>query len=417
MFNIRIAYANLPPFVIVENVHGNDVLDGFMPQIVKAVARELKWNVTYIKEPEDVYGIWENGTWTGMVGMLYRNEVDLILNPILPKKEVLEFARFTNPITVEAYTFLSGKKTEEPGFFLYFSVLRYTVWITVLMTLVLVSLTSAFLYGRIRETRDLQSISYKYFWKYLADMFRQNPTEKYLLRESDSSLSMMLPILATLWIICIGLVMNAFQSLLVSKLTVKKSQPYVDSMADILKTDKTIPIVPIEIGIQDALENSGIDLYEEVWKKVEKNMWPGKDVFLDKTIIAVQDGKYCIIHGKLILRNILGEFFKKHSFCQLHISEHFFFPFPLLLAMNREIPEYIFDHFNLGLTRLLGADIAGRTFKAAAEVSNYCTSYSDSELKPLGTKNIYGVLLMWAAGLSVSILALLCEIMNKRFYG
>ncbi|GBM02508.1 hypothetical protein AVEN_76541-1 [Araneus ventricosus] len=61
-----------------------------------------------------------------MVGMLYRNDVDLILNPILPKVKILEFARFTNPITVEAYTILSGKKTEEAGFFLYFSVLHYT---------------------------------------------------------------------------------------------------------------------------------------------------------------------------------------------------------------------------------------------------------------------------------------------------
>ncbi|GBM02511.1 hypothetical protein AVEN_76543-1 [Araneus ventricosus] len=303
-----------------------------------------------------------------------------------------------------------------PNFLLIFSVRIFQVWIAVFATLVLVSLTSAFVYRRIREASDFKRMSYKYFWRYLADMFRQNPDEKYLLRGSNAHISILLPLLATLWIICIGLVMNAFQSLLVSKLTVKKSQPYVDTMADILKTDKTIPIVPVEIGIQDVLEGSGIRIYEEVWNKVKKNIWPGKYVFLDKTITAVQDGKYCIMHGHLILRNRLKDYFKKHSFCRLHISEHFFFPFPLLLAMNRRNPEIIFDRFNLGLTRLLGADISGRTFKAAAEVSNFCTSYSESQLKSLGIRNIYGVLLMWAAGLSISTLVLLCEIINKKYY-
>ncbi|GFW32508.1 hypothetical protein TNCV_676661 [Trichonephila clavipes] len=56
-----------------------------------------------------------------------QQEVDFVLNPDLPRAGVLEFAYFTNPITVEAYTILSGKKIQEAGFFLYFSVLNNSV--------------------------------------------------------------------------------------------------------------------------------------------------------------------------------------------------------------------------------------------------------------------------------------------------
>ncbi|GFS43416.1 lig_chan-Glu_bd domain-containing protein [Trichonephila inaurata madagascariensis] len=113
MINIRAVCSNLPPFVIVNNVNGSLVLEGFIPEIVRAVAKKMNLNITYIREPHDDYGAWENNAWTGMVGMLQRHEVDFVLNPDLPRAGVLEFAYFTNPITVEAYTILSGKKIQE----------------------------------------------------------------------------------------------------------------------------------------------------------------------------------------------------------------------------------------------------------------------------------------------------------------
>ncbi|GIY87091.1 lig_chan-Glu_bd domain-containing protein [Caerostris darwini] len=85
-----------------------------MPHIVKSVAKWMNITLSFIKEPEDNYGSWVNNTWNGMVGMLYRNEVDLILNPIMPKDKILEFAYFTNPVTVDAYTILSGKESVDP---------------------------------------------------------------------------------------------------------------------------------------------------------------------------------------------------------------------------------------------------------------------------------------------------------------
>ncbi|GIX90753.1 uncharacterized protein CEXT_67021 [Caerostris extrusa] len=84
-------------------------------------------------------------------------------------------------------------------------------------------------------------------------MLKQNPMEKYFLRKNKMPLSIFLPLLAMLWIVGIGLVMNAFQSLLVSKLTIQKSEPYVDTLADMLKTEKTTGITAIEIVLEEFL--------------------------------------------------------------------------------------------------------------------------------------------------------------------
>ncbi|GIX90751.1 uncharacterized protein CEXT_67011 [Caerostris extrusa] len=97
------------------------------------------------------------------------------------------------------------------------------------------------------------------------------------------------------------------------------------------------------------------------------------------------------------------------------MSQHYFLPFPLHIPVSRNVPEFLYESFNFGITRLVDADITGRTFKATLEVSNLCTSYSDTELKAMGLKNIHGVLLMWLAGVLTAILVLTCEIISKKF--
>ncbi|GFR24073.1 lig_chan-Glu_bd domain-containing protein [Trichonephila clavata] len=213
-------------------------------------------SLSFIREPEDNYGTWKNNTWSGMIGMLYRNEVDLILNPIIPKASILEFAHFTNPIIIDAYTILSGKKIQEPGLFLYFKVLDTTVWIAMVATAIVLGFTSTTIYKRVLMPKDFSWIRMirQYSWHFLSYALRQNPTEKYLLRSNKTRLQAFLPLIATLWILGIGLIMSSFQSLLVSKLTIRESQPFVDSMDEFVNTDSTIGIAPVEIQLGDVLE-------------------------------------------------------------------------------------------------------------------------------------------------------------------
>ncbi|GBM02499.1 hypothetical protein AVEN_76534-1 [Araneus ventricosus] len=72
---------NLPPYVIVTNSSGVVVISGFMHQIVRTVAKWMNISLSFIKEPDDNYGTWVNNSWSGMVGMLYRNNFEYGLVP------------------------------------------------------------------------------------------------------------------------------------------------------------------------------------------------------------------------------------------------------------------------------------------------------------------------------------------------
>ncbi|GFW32519.1 retrovirus-related Pol polyprotein from transposon 17.6 [Trichonephila clavipes] len=160
------------PIISAESSHRHPVTTNM--QTTKS-GRRKRSRIIFIREPYDNYGSFENNTWTGMVGMLYRKEVDFILNPIIPKVGILEFAYFTNPITIEAFTILSGKKIQEAGFFLYFSVLNNSVWMTMIITLTVVAATSAILYIKVQKTKTFSWIETigRYCWNFLSNMLKQ----------------------------------------------------------------------------------------------------------------------------------------------------------------------------------------------------------------------------------------------------
>ncbi|GFT68037.1 uncharacterized protein NPIL_385821 [Nephila pilipes] len=384
-----------------------------MPAIFKAIVKWMDLNVTWIREPEDKYGTWENNTWTGLCGMLFREEADVILNPLLPSAEYAEVAYYTNPIIYEAFTFLSGNKKQDAGFFLYFSVLEPTVWTSLGASLGIIALTSALLFQNVYDRRWNVWIRTfgQYLWFYVTYMLRQAPNEKWMLRAEKSFLSFLLLILVIFWVVGVSfLVMNVFQSLLVSKLTIIKTQPVIDSLQDLVSKKNVKCLVPIEVEIHEVLKDSGIPLYEETWKKLESTLSTFDEVLSETTYREVEKGKTCIVHGQLILKSVLQDYFQTNGRCDFHLSENYFFPFPLLMGLRKTLPKGFQRKFNSGLNRLIASDISGKWFKSIFSGAKLCTSYSENDLKPLALHNIFGVLVIWGAGMTLSICCLFLEL-------
>lgn len=351
---VKVAYSEFPPFVEIRREGGTDIPGGFMPEIVREVAKWMELEVQWIREPEDNYGTWENNTWTGMCGMLFRKEVDLIVNPLLPSDDYAAVAFFTNPIIYEAFTIMSGKQKQDGGFFLYFSVLQPMVWCMVGATLVIVALTSSVLYFRVvRDPVSWIGAMFEYFWVYFAYMLQQAPNPKWVLRDQKRRfckiLQVLMPLLVTLWVLGVSfLIMTVFQTLLVSKLTIVRFKPVVDSMEQLLDLKHVVGRAPREIALEEVLKGSGIPVYEKTWIKLEPELVGIDDMFTVEAFEDLEDGKICFIHGKLILRSVIADYFREHGRCSYHVSENEFFPFPLLMALQKSLPDEFKRKFNYG---------------------------------------------------------------------
>ncbi|KAG8182092.1 hypothetical protein JTE90_020452 [Oedothorax gibbosus] len=412
---LRVAYSKLAPFVDVIETDNGDIIQGFMPHILKKVGH---MEFTFIREPLDRYSeTLENNTFGGMVGMLSSNDVDLIMNPILPQEEFFEFLYYSNPITIEAYTILSGTTSINSGYFFYFSVLDTSVWSGIAVALLSIAAASACL---VKYTLRRQSYNYIiltgwYCWNLFSFMLKQNPTNILILKNKKRLSSIVLRVLVMTWAFCIAfLVMNVFQSLLVSKMTLLKSRPLVDTLTDLVACKDCVCMAPREIQLDFLIKRSPLETVRRSWNKIDTSL-SHHDLFKNKYMLDVEKGKFCLIHGHLIIEDRLGVFFQKKGSCNLHLSKSYFYPFSLLMAVNRNMSPVFFETFNLGITRLVDADITGRWFKSSLEVSTLCTSYTDNTIKPLGMKNLYGVLLLWAAGTFIAAIVLILEIFLSKF--
>lgn len=83
------------------------------------------------------------------------------------------------------------------------------------------------------------------------------PRNKILLRKNKHLSSILLQILIMMWVFCIAfLVMNVFQSLLVTKLTLKKSKPVADTLSDLVFSKDCICLAPREMQIDHVIKVS-----------------------------------------------------------------------------------------------------------------------------------------------------------------
>ncbi|XP_035226864.1 uncharacterized protein LOC118199170 [Stegodyphus dumicola] len=209
--------------------------------------------------------------------------------------------------------------------------------------------------------------------------------------------------------------MTTFQSLLVSKLTLNKPQPLVDTVDDFVKRKSILGVAPDNIQLSHVLEHSGIEVYEKAWEKIKRNQRPPEIALSVESLLEVESGKICLFHGHLIIKHLLSDFYRKRTTCKLHLSDKYFFPFFLPMILSRKIPYSFYEKFNMGVTRLVDADLPGKAFKSDLRDAILCTSHFENELKPLGLENIYGVLLLWGAGLIIATITLFCEIVHEKY--
>lgn len=96
------------------------------------------------------------------------------------------------------------------------------------------------------------------------------------------------------------------------------------------------------------MQDSGIAIYDAAWKRVEPELGTAATVLSDETFKKVEEGQYCIFHGLLIFRAVLDDYFKKKSYCNFHLSENVFFPFPLVMLVKKTLPRKFKEKLNIG---------------------------------------------------------------------
>ncbi|XP_071536824.1 glutamate receptor ionotropic, kainate 2-like [Panulirus ornatus] len=141
---------------------------GPMSKLTHYFSTALNFSFAYRRPSDGSWGVkLDNGTWSGMVGMVVKEEVDIGAGPFVFSTSRAEVVDFTGAILIEYWRLLGarGRSEVEPwGFLLPFAPL---IWVTILVVLVLVPATmfllSSYLTNKATHRLHLLEATFAFF--------------------------------------------------------------------------------------------------------------------------------------------------------------------------------------------------------------------------------------------------------------
>ncbi|XP_067142337.1 ionotropic receptor 93a-like [Centruroides vittatus] len=163
---LRVAGRNSSPFFTVSTRSDKKSVKfgGLVGNLVTAVTTQLQLRAELIKS-ESLSNRLENGSWTGRIGKIQRNEADLFFT--IMKAEEMEIVDYTPPFLFDEARFLVKKPEEASKMFIISRPFNYRLWIATFVTLIL---GIPILYFLLKAEWKLKSVKLRRGWKRIAWM-------------------------------------------------------------------------------------------------------------------------------------------------------------------------------------------------------------------------------------------------------
>ncbi|XP_067007002.1 glutamate receptor ionotropic, kainate 5 [Anabrus simplex] len=124
---------NYQPFTMIDETFQPR---GFTPDIIRELSESL--NFSYVIHVMDNFGVKENGSWSGAVGMLINGAVNFSVSCIQMTVPRCEDIDFTTPIVNTRYTiYIRTPYSTDTTWSTYLSPYHLTVWITIAVVIIL----------------------------------------------------------------------------------------------------------------------------------------------------------------------------------------------------------------------------------------------------------------------------------------
>ncbi|XP_064602759.1 probable glutamate receptor [Liolophura sinensis] len=229
---IIISFKDIPPHVSRKQSDNNS-LHGIDIDILDELANAL--NFKYIlMEPEDgLFGAkLSNGSWSGVVGMVSKGEVDLGVGPLTINAERSEVAVFTTPFMQDSFGILTPRPKEAQNLFQVFQPFDLFIWLAVSLSVLL----ACFVFATIALTTSVHTNNGKHellrinvnesVFLILSSFFEQGPTLHPTSVSSGCFLSF--------WFVFTILTMTTYTAHLAAVLTVSTPVRPINSLQDLV---------------------------------------------------------------------------------------------------------------------------------------------------------------------------------------
>ncbi|XP_065293868.2 glutamate receptor ionotropic, kainate glr-3-like isoform X1 [Dermacentor albipictus] len=345
---LRVSSFNYPPYHVITEQGFNVPVKGICGEILAAITRSLKTNYTITFPLDSFWGLLKpDGNWTGVLGMLQRDEADLALSVINPTSEKKDVAVESETILPIEIMILAGRQSSHESNILgIIQIFPWEVWLLAfcgfLMSAVVWSVGD-YIHFRLDNKNGL----FDHVGNFLGRLWAF--VESTLLEASPvvpSRISARI-LVGAYWLVVIILT-TAFAGQMKAMLMVRQEADRIDSLKDLSERPTMKPYAPAGSAVVSSIRYSRDPYYQKVWRMMQKfkSDLPPAVVLSDSSMREIIRGKAVLILSRPTLAERANEVCANSSEGEFYVGRVPTFEFNSVFYLNKRMPATLRDFIN-----------------------------------------------------------------------
>ncbi|XP_076330610.1 glutamate receptor ionotropic, kainate glr-3-like [Tachypleus tridentatus] len=406
--HIRVAVLQWLPYIHVTNNGSCVLIRGPMAELLHVLSQKLHFTYTCLMPDDRQWGTKKNGNWTGMIGMVSRNEADLIMTPVSITIERLDILKYTSPIMIDSLSLLVRNPSIKLTAFSLFSAYQWKVWITLISAILVISSISNRMFHFVQEQQEGGIKSFMgHLWVYSTSVLFQGMTHL------PQRISLRL-LVGSWWLGCFVL-MASFSGHMMSMFAIKQPSGIIDSIEDLLDYPEVVPMIERGASFEKGIMNSDIPSYEKLWKSVQEGR-KAHPVTTDITKLSdeeqlnmVEAGTRAVVGQDATIRALLSNRYSSKGKCDFHVGKKQFFTKISSLSMSKALPPCFHKTMEKMVVSAVEQNLIFDWINKITGNYTTCVSRPSQDITPLILSDFQGVLYSWGCGIILSSLTFMME--------
>ncbi|XP_071540585.1 probable glutamate receptor [Panulirus ornatus] len=406
-----VATGEFQPHAVIKPSEAPDreIYEGPMHRLLHLLAHSLNFTYDLQQPPDGVWGVkLKNGSWTGMVGMVVRHEVDLGLGPFAVTSVRAEVVDYTAPILVDYGRIMGGQGQQEVdpwGFVMPFTPMVWAVFLAVLLAVIAVHVALLMLHS------GHQMVTLQGSW--LVDTCFCYVR---VLLQQDTSLSNRRwweRLLLGSWMVMTLVFVRSYAGTLMSMLAVRYiPQPY-QSLRDVL--DDPAATMVWEADTMYVQYFRGVD--SGTFREVKELDEAGRIIYVRSNEYArvrddlVKHGRHVFVSEALTGKDLVAQYFSMAGECHFYQSREMFLPFMFAMIGQKDSP--LVPALSKRIRSVTEAGLYWHWLDSHIPNSTSCSRATNriSVQSALSVTNLWGMFVVLVSGHSLALLLLCFEIL------
>ncbi|XP_053634332.1 probable glutamate receptor [Cherax quadricarinatus] len=377
-----------------------------MDLVLDIFAKIINFEYELVLAPENLWGgPLRNGSWTGMLGMLQRNEVELAIAPFFVTPERESVCDFTTPVYSDSQAILMVRPAIQNDIFAFVKPFTPSVWMLLLLSILSVIIARGSM-DRCEEWIFKLNTSSRWSKGAMWAVQALSQESSDWLPKNDAG-----RLVVTTWLLAAFVFMTSYSGILTAMLTVPRVTIPIDSLPELVAQTK----LPWRLEAGSMM----YAFFEEAEDELGKKVFSDKAGTFQDCWAARQDvaeGHFAAICDSTTMMKAMSWDFSTTGKCHLYISREKVYSNGILGIAFKTKSKYL-PKANKILARLKESGLMNKWLGEQITNTSLCLRPPSADIKeglsPLSFQTFSGSFLFLASGLAVSSLCFLAEHLMK----